>query len=101
LRAIDAIQVIGEASAGLNCPALFQILTYASWMIPGEILSPQDTKHDAEEFRARGGVKPLESGLISLATAAISQTNSAGVSIQRPQIAIPHRFDPGGVENLP
>ena len=27
LRAIEAIQVIGEDSAGLNCPALFQILT--------------------------------------------------------------------------
>jgi hypothetical protein len=27
LRAIDTIHVIGEASAGLNCPALFQILT--------------------------------------------------------------------------
>jgi hypothetical protein len=27
LRAIDAIQVIGDDSAGLNGPALFQILT--------------------------------------------------------------------------
>ena len=30
LRAMEAIQVIGEASAGLNWPALFQILTYVS-----------------------------------------------------------------------
>ena len=27
LRAMDAIQVIGDDSPGLNCPALFQILT--------------------------------------------------------------------------
>jgi hypothetical protein len=26
-RAIDAIHVIGDDSPGLNCPALFQILT--------------------------------------------------------------------------
>jgi hypothetical protein len=26
----------------------------------------QDTEHDAEEFRARGGVEALESGLIPL-----------------------------------
>ena len=31
-----------------------------------EILSPQDTQHHAEEFRARGGVEALESGLIPL-----------------------------------
>src|SRR6202020_694538 len=31
-----------------------------------EILSPQDTEHDAEEFRPRGGIEPLESGLIAL-----------------------------------
>src|SRR5439155_18217768 len=32
----------------------------------GEILSAQDTENDAKEFRARGGVKALESGLIPL-----------------------------------
>ena len=31
-----------------------------------EILTPQDTQHHAEEFRARGGIKPLESRLIPL-----------------------------------
>src|ERR1700733_14528911 len=31
-----------------------------------EILSPQDTEHDAEEFRPRGGIEPLKSGLIAL-----------------------------------
>lgn len=68
LRAIEAIQVIGEASAGLNQPAPFQILTY---VFPndlfGEIPPPQDTQHDAEEFPCAGGrVKAPESGLIPL-----------------------------------
>src|SRR6185369_9599162 len=31
-----------------------------------EVLTAQDTEHDAEEFRARGGVKALKSGLIPL-----------------------------------
>src|ERR1019366_2954563 len=31
-----------------------------------EVLSPQDTEHDAEEFRPRGGIKPLKRGLIPL-----------------------------------
>src|SRR6202161_4142586 len=31
-----------------------------------EILSPQDTEHDAEEFRPRGGIEPLGSSLVTL-----------------------------------
>src|SRR6185369_3760888 len=31
-----------------------------------KVLTAQDTEHDAEEFRARGGVKALKSGLIPL-----------------------------------
>ena len=66
LRAIDAIHVIGDDKAGLNWPGAVPDLDVGLLNdLLCEILSPQDTEHDAKEFRARGGVEALERGLIA------------------------------------
>ena len=67
LRAIDAIHVIGDDSAGIELPGAVPDLDVSLLNdLLREILSPQDTEDHAKEFRARGGIKPLKSSLIPL-----------------------------------
>ena len=100
LRAIEAIQVIGDDSAGIELAGAVPDLDVSLLNdLLGEILSPQDTEHDAEEFRARGGVKALESGLIPLRNRGNQPDQlSWRQHSASPKSRSPSRLTPGAIE---
>ncbi len=58
-----------------------------------KVLSTQDTEHHAKEFRARGDVKALKSGLIPLRNGGNQPDQLSWRQHSNPQkIAMPHRF---------
>src|SRR5436190_13413535 len=85
LRAIATIQVIGVANFGSKLPALCQILRYASWMTSSaRSLRRKIRSATPYSFARVAAYRRSNAASSPFATAAISHTSSADVSIATP-----------------